>query len=128
MVFAVMVAGLGTLCSADTPKEQPDDPKGAMVLEMQTAVGAIAAKHGNISFTQIFTNEPQRAAAVRRRFMEIEQADNLGRQIVELENKSKTLQETIRAEEAQVDALERKIAAKKSELASLTPPPPTEVR
>jgi TolA-binding protein len=109
--------------SAEPSASEPGADKVAMVTEMQGAVNAVAIKHGNIPFTQIFTNEPQRATAVRKRFMEIERSDTLQKQIDEMEARAKTLQETIQNNEAVAADLERKITARKVELASLTPAP-----
>jgi hypothetical protein len=119
LILAVTISccwpAFGGAESAPSPASQKRD---AMVSEMRAAVNEIALKHGNIPFTQIFTNEPQRATAVRQRFMEIERADNLSAQIVELEARLKALQEAVKASEAQAADLERRIVAEKQELAS----------
>lgn len=118
LLMSLVVAALSSQANETTAKIT--DPKAAMVSEMQAAVNAIAIKHGNLPFTQIFTNEPQRAAAVRQRFMEIERADNLAKQVLEMELRLKTLQENVQASQAIFNDLDQKVAARKVELASLT--------
>lgn len=110
----------GGLCAAGQPV--PSDGRAEMVTEMKAAVREIAARHGNIAFTEIFTNQPERAAAVRRRFMEIERSTSLDREIEELGKRSQALQETVRSEEAVVRELERRIAVRKLELKALQEP------
>lgn len=92
--------------------------KSDMIAEMHASVDAIAKKYGNLPFTQIFTNEPARAAAVRKRFMEFEKMDSLQKQISDLEQKAARLNEELQAREAIASGMERKLTAQQLELQS----------
>lgn len=118
--IACMVCSLMAVTKMWGGQEPPGLPvkenKAVMVAEMQAAVNTIAIKYGNVPFTQIFTNEPQRAAAIRKRFMEIERVDDLSRQIQEQELQLKKLRESVQESQAVVASLDQEIAAKRRSL------------
>lgn len=92
----------------------PEVPQKDMLTEMREEVQAIATKHGNPPFLQIFSNDPKRAELLRARLKAVAQTDkaeSLGQQIAEKTKQLAALEIEIGTKQALLAQIERSLQA-----------------
>jgi hypothetical protein len=105
----------GEIGSAKRAAERYDE----MLTRMQSAVEEIAELYGNPLFLQVFTNDEERAAALKQRLRSAGTADAMRKELAELQKKRDELLGDIALKEREAARLSERLARQRVALDSL---------
>jgi hypothetical protein len=90
-----------------------------MLTRMQSAVEEVAELYGNPLFLQVFTNDEERAAALKQRLRSAGTADAMRKELADLQKKREELLNDIALKEREAARLSERLARQRVALDSL---------
>lgn len=107
-----------TVSAADSSK-RADAHYEEMLTRMQTAVEDIAEIYGNPLFLQVFTNDPERAAALKQRLRSAGTAEAIRKELADLQKKREDLLNDIALKERETTRLSERLTRQRAALDAL---------
>jgi chromosome segregation ATPase len=108
-----------TATASSTSSERADKRYEEMLSRMQAAVEEIAQLYGSPLFLQVFTNDEERAAALKQRLRSAGSADAIRKELADLQKKRENLLNDIALKEREVAKLSERLARQRMALDAL---------